>query len=603
MSTTIRRLTSGNDRFSNPATGQYVVYGLNGDDTITTSITRRDGTPDRLFGGNGDDRVSAGISNDFLFGGAGNDTLDGGDGDDFISGDADDPNPNDSNVTSVALPAASLQGADLLDGGRGADTLLGDGGNDTLRGSWDADFLDGGAGNDLLDAGADSSNDTLLGGTGDDTLDGSFGDNILVGGDGADSISASAGNDTLDGGAGNDFLDGEDGNDFLLPGFGADTVDGGGGFDVVSFANFGGVGINLSLTSGIMDLRIASPPASERDLLIDIEGAIGTAQADLLIGNGAANLLDGGGGNDTVIGGGSGDTLFGGAGIDWLDYNSAPAGVNVNLATGLVTGGDTDTISGFENVAGSAVGNDTLTGDGTANVLVGLGGNDVLIGGAGNDTLDGGDGIDTADYSSSPAAVLVVIGAALASAGHANGDLVLVENVIGSAFNDTIQGAPSSASPAVDNVLDGAGGNDQLFGLAGNDTLLGGSGNDTLSGGDGNDVLNGGAGADTLIGGAGNDAFVFSAAGESPATVAPGPDRVLDFTQGQDVFDLTALGGLTFIGGNVAFTGAGQFRYVTLSNTTSAIEANLDGNTATAEFAVLASHAAPIAFAASDFLT
>lgn len=48
-----------------------------------------------------------------------------------------------------------------------------------------------------------------------------------------------------------------------------------------------------------------------------------------------------------------------------------------------------------------------------------------------------------------------------------------------------------------DNLVWGAGGNDQLFGRDGNDTLEGGAGGDVLNGGAGNDRLDGGAGNDT----------------------------------------------------------------------------------------------------------
>jgi Ca2+-binding RTX toxin-like protein len=83
--------------------------------------------------------------------------------------------------------------------------------------------------------------------------------------------------------------------------------------------------------------------------------------------------------------------------------------------------------------------------------------------------------------------------AGLQNTGGAGFDqLVSIENLIGSNFNDTLIGNGGS------NVLNGQGGNDCLFGNAGNDQLLGGSGNDTLNGGLGNDLLNGGIGIDTV---------------------------------------------------------------------------------------------------------
>jgi Ca2+-binding RTX toxin-like protein len=67
-----------------------------------------------------------------------------------------------------------------------------------------------------------------------------------------------------------------------------------------------------------------------------------------------------------------------------------------------------------------------------------------------------------------------------------------LENVLGSAFNDSFKGN------GLANRLVGNGGNDKLDGREGDDLLLGGDGKDTLTGGVGNDVLVGGNENDTL---------------------------------------------------------------------------------------------------------
>ena len=138
-------------------------------------------------------------------------------------------------------------------------------------------------------------------------------------------------------------------------------------------------------------------------------------------------MLEGGGGNDLIAGGGGADTLNGGVGIDTARYTGSTAGVNVNLGVlnavntnfgtifiqtvaGTGTGGDAqgDTLSGFENLNGSAFA-DTLTGNIAANRLDGGAGDDNIFGGDGNDTiisgsqlgvdaLTGGGGADTFLY-------------------------------------------------------------------------------------------------------------------------------------------------------------------------------------------------------------
>ncbi|MGK9167870.1 hypothetical protein KXR53_16305 [Inquilinus limosus] len=134
---------------------------------------------------------------------------------------------------------------------------------------------------------------------------------------------------------------------------------------------------------------------------------------------------------------------------------------------------------------------DVLVGNNLVDVLSGGDGNDVVEGKGGADVISGGDGIDTLSYETSPAAVNVSLEPGLLglislnSGGDATGDLVSIgfENVVGSAFGDTITGDDTSNT---------------LAGMAGDDTLNGGNGNDLLIGGAGNDRMDGGAGVDTV---------------------------------------------------------------------------------------------------------
>ena len=118
---------------------------------------------------------------------------------------------------------------------------------------------------------------------------------------------------------------------------------------------------------------------------------------DVLLGGDGNDALYGGNGNDLLIGGPGNDLLDGGAGIDTASYASATAGVTVNLSISgqqNTVGAGMDTLVSIENLIGSDY-NDTLTGDGNANVLQGGLGNDVLNGGGGDDVLIGGKGDDT----------------------------------------------------------------------------------------------------------------------------------------------------------------------------------------------------------------
>ena len=140
-------------------------------------------------------------------------------------------------------------------------------------------------------------------------------------------------------------------------------------------------------------------------------------------------------------------------------------------------------------------------GAGNDYVFAGTGNNTIVATvGDGNDIYNGGAGTDTYDMSGTTAAATVTLGglAPQATSADTGADtLISIENVIGGAGNDTINGDVNN------NVLTGG---------AGNDALIGNGGNDTLNGGAGNDTMNGGAGNDTMLGGVGNDLYIVDSA-------------------------------------------------------------------------------------------
>ena len=390
------------------------------------------------------------------------------------------------------------------------ETAIGGGGNDTIIGNSSNNTLNGGGGADTLFGGIGA--DTLIGGAGTDTANYASSSagvtvNLLTGlGSGGDAQGDTlSGIENITGSAFADVLTGDNGANTLVGGAGADVLVGGLGTDTADYSS-SAAAVNVNLLTGS-----GAGGDAQGDTLATIENIIGSAFADTLTGNAVANTLDGRSGNDTLIGGAGADALIGGAGTDTADYSSSAAGVTVNLQTGLGAGGDAqgDTLSGIENIIGSALA-DVLTGDSGANTLVG---------GLGADVLNGGAGTDTADYSSSAAGVTVSLETGSGSGGDAQGDALSgIENIIGSALADT---------------------------------LTGNGGINTLVGGLGADVLNGRAGNDTLSGGADTDTFLFDGTAFTPAQ--PGSaffDRILDYDQGNtgmfslaegDTLDFSAL--------------------------------------------------------------
>jgi len=472
--------------------GIDILSGNEGDD----SLDGGDGN-DTLYGGDDEDTLRGSYGDDFLEGGSGNDILDGGIGVDTISYE------DATNAVSVRLNTgiATGNGVDsILD----VENIIGSDFHDTLRGN-------------------DSVN-VLIGGALDDTLYGGFGEDTLLGESGAD---------TLDGGEGIDRLYGEDD---------IGTADSS-MQDMASYKDVtSGVGINVNLTNDNLSAataRVLNDGYNSVDYLYDIENIRGTDNQDFIIGDVNANYLlgedandtlyggagddtlDGGIDDDTLRGGAGDDTLLGGDGLDTADYSAVSNAVKVDLAVYDGAGfnisedgeGTQDRLVGVENIVGSdlALESDTIIGDTSNNVLSGLAGDDTLKGGSGLDTLDGGAGDDTlfggadadvlrggdglhdiVDYSDVAANGVKVDLEAGTATGNGDDTLSEIEDIRGSAQDDTLTGDTS-----VNTIYGGAGADI----IEGGEKSLFSSDGDLLYGEDGDDTLRGDAGEDILYGG------------------------------------------------------------------------------------------------------
>jgi Ca2+-binding RTX toxin-like protein len=393
-------------------------------------------------------------------------------------------------------------GPDTINGTAGDDVIdITQGGNDTVNGKAGDDEVDVGSTfntSDRLDGGAGEGDAIYLAGdysaglTISATMMKNFEYLVLQGGAGFDltmtdgnvaageimqvyctnsggtaKVDASAetnGSYTLNGSKFNDVLIGGQINDLIRTGGGNDKIDGQNGIDRVSFYNApNAVTVDLNLTT-------AQDTGWGKVTIKNIENLSGSHYADHLTGTAGDNFFLLNGGNDVVATGGGQDVVEaggvnaqgnlatnaqvdGGAGTDlisfWVSVGTAPAPVNItidlNNTAAQDTGFGTYKLTAFENAQGS-IGDDTLTGNGSANTLFGADGQDTLNGNGGNDVLYG----DTHT---------------------ANVDVNGYDGVF------YLEGAEAP----------------------GNDTLNGGAGNDRLIGGGGSDVLNGGAGSDTFV--------------------------------------------------------------------------------------------------------
>lgn len=140
-------------------------------------------------------------------------------------------------------------------------------------------------------------------------------------------------------------------------------------------------------------------------------------------------------------------------------------------------------------------GNDTIIGNAGADFIYAGGGNDLISGGGGADRIDGEEGRDAASYTESLHGVEVDLTTGKGKGGTAEGDtLISIEDLIGSAYNDTLIGNWQ---------------NNQLIGGDGSDILKGGGGFDILAGGRGTDVLELDSTQGQFHGGDGEDWAVF----------------------------------------------------------------------------------------------
>jgi Ca2+-binding RTX toxin-like protein len=167
------------------------------------------------------------------------------------------------------------------------------------------------------------------------------------------------------------------------------------------------------------------------------------------------------------------------------------------------TGGDDVLIGGR--------GNDKLNGGGGNDKICGGGGNDKLTGGPGNDKMDGQVGTDQVKYAKATTGVTVDLGAKTAT-GQGNDTLKSIENIVGSPFDDVIDGtSDANYIKGLDgnDVLDGKSGDDTLIGSADDDILYGRGGNDELKGAANDDLILPGSGSDTVLGGNGSNTVSF----------------------------------------------------------------------------------------------
>jgi Ca2+-binding RTX toxin-like protein len=433
-------LGGGNDTATLSPTLPAVAIGGDGHDVITggAAADTLDGAggTDEVDGAGGNDSITGGWGPDTLAGGAGTNTLDGGDGDDTLRSAPGSPDTLIGGASVDAVTYATRTSAVHIsangvanDGEPGeGDNVMGD--VETLVGSSYDDMLiatrtspahlvrtlDGRGGNDYLEPSIPTARDRMYGGAGFDRVTYHTRTDALTlrpedmffsagtsGAPGeADGIHVDV--EQLRGGSGNDtifardqtngmILEGMGGKDTLHPrrSYQAD-VRGGDADDTVSYQEI------TEFVHVTLDGRANDGPGGKLQLTrTDVERITGGLGNDTLIGNASHNVIDGHNGDDYIEPGLGSDDILGGAGTDRVIYQFHPAAVSLSLDGVKNDGmpGENDNILGsVETLRGSAF-DDTLTGNGAANLLQSVGGNDTLNPGGGSDVAESGEGDDT----------------------------------------------------------------------------------------------------------------------------------------------------------------------------------------------------------------
>ena len=398
--------------------------------SANVEILNLQGSADLQGYGNGlVNTLTGNTGNNLLDGRAGADAMTGGAGNDvyFVDDAGDTATESAGQGTDAVFASAHfalsanvetlvLQGGANLQGyGNGlVNTLIGNTGSNLLDGGAGADGMTGGAGNDVYFV--DNAGDTATESAGQGT------DAVFASAHFA--LSANVETLVLQGvadlqGYGNDLVNkliGNTGSNLLDGRTGADTMLGGLGDDVYFVDNAGdtatesaGQGNDLVFASAHFALS-ANVESLALQGSADLQG-YGNGLVNTLIGNTGSNLLDGRTGADTMLGGLGDDVYFVDDAGDVVSENAGQGTDTIFATFHVIMAANVEqlVLQGSANLGGTgnALAN-TIFGNSGDNTLDGQGAADMLTGDAGNDTfvfnVGQGNGDTVVDFAGNGAA-------------------------------------------------------------------------------------------------------------------------------------------------------------------------------------------------------
>lgn len=547
-----------------------VIAGASGRDVIT--------------GGNGADDLSGGGGNDrFVYGSSADsggffEQVDGGNGTAdkiILADDFDGLSMFFATITDVEALVFKSAGFAMFSGAAfgtsGIATVTGSSGQDQLRVSGSLIDLSavsfehwtetsGIEPQDFIFAyGLGATDDDITGSSLADLVHGFSGDDVLDGGEGNDTLYGDEGRDTISGGGGDDTLDYQNGT--MIED--AESIDGGSGTDTLKLHEAGPgetYDFTSSLMAGIEVLSIIGPVTNADTVTVKFaEGQFGSGGISAAVIN-----------SPLII-----EIAAGTVDLSAVAFSGLTEDVEISL-----TG-----IAGADVLIGSTLG-DVITGGSGLDVMLGKADGDRFIYDAVTDIgagefVDGGGATDTLELSGS-------------FIGHADFRQTIIANVeaiamLGGDQTMAIRSAMLADLTAIEAIggfqsLTVRGSELDLSGIAFTSwsatdlvTLTGTGSIDVIAGSDENDVITGGGDGDDLSGNAGADVFVYRSVDNS--TTGTGRDLINDFTQGEDIVDLSQSGHLfTFIGTDEFSGGTLELRYEFTASGNTEIQADSDGD-------------------------
>jgi Ca2+-binding RTX toxin-like protein len=307
---------------------------------------------------------------------------------------------------------------------------------------------------------------------------------------------------------------------------------------------------------------------------------LGTNRRDTIGGTAGDDIIHALEGDDYIFGSTGADMIDGWGGNDTVDYGGSSSAVFVDLWATLQRGGDAerDQLLNIENIFGSGFddlirgsdGENQIRGGRGADALYGRGGDDTFIGeidGA-RDVVSGGSGRDLIDYSGGTRGLIITLGDDTTSGttmtpaefvklelfgrtyfqfrpATIEDDLISIEDVTGTRFNDVITGNVSV------NRLRGGEGDDEIRAVGSGDTVIGGNGEDSLFRGDGPTTFLYNSFVETSVISILSSEIVGDNNGFDELL---GPDTIFDFLPGEDTINLRGIDANSTLDGDQRFT-------------------------------------------------